>query len=469
MTMKRRDAIKTLGALAGAASTAKLLSACGDNLAGDGGITTYVFLMMENRSYDHYLGARSMLEGKPGNGLTSSLSNPDINGDPVAIWQAGADAETQCATDPPHGWSASRTQLNAGANDGFVVAHQRSHGDDASLIDPMQYMTRDRIPVHYALADAYTSCDSWFSSVLGPTLPNRMYWHAATSNGATSNDMVLDGAFDGIPSIHHRMNDIGLDWAYYYGDVPVLGVLKDLDFEGRLRRFLYDFIDDAAAGKLPPVCHIDPGFGSNDDHPPHHPLLGQQLISTVYNALATSPQWKNCMLVVTYDENGGFYDHVAPPTAPDDRASDGFDQLGFRVPALVAGPYIKQGYVSSVQYDHTSALKQIENVFGTEPLTARSTAATDLSDCIDFDRLEAGDAADPIALPAVEIDEAQLPDVCKYNVSFREQYDHDILAWGAANRRKLGDYYRVSESRDYVYGIADYLDHHNLGRIRRGK
>jgi phospholipase C len=292
-----------------------------------------------------------------------------------------------------------------------------------------------------------------------------MYWHAGTSNGATSNDQVIGGAFEGVPTIHHRLDQAGVDWAYYYGDVPVLAVINDLELTGRLRRFMYDFIDDAAAGTLPPVVYIDPGFGSNDDHPPHHPLLGQQLIAATYNALATSPHWERCLMVVTYDENGGYYDHVAPPTVPDDRAAEGFDQLGFRVPPLVIGPYVKQGYVSSVQYDHTSALKHLENKFGLAPLTTRSSAANDLSDCIDFGRLAAGDATAPISLPAVEIDEFSLPENC-IGSSLRG-FDHDILAW--AETANLGKLDLRHETRDYVYGIAEYLDKHGLGRIRRGR
>jgi phospholipase C len=458
--MKRREAIKTLGALAGAASMSKLLTACGSDGAGPG-IDTFVFLLMENRSYDHYLGARSLVEGLGGDGLTAGMFNPDSGGNPIAIWPATE--PSMCAVDPPHGWNASRTQLNGGANDGFIIAHQeRAPG----AIDPMQYMLREHVPVANALADAYTSCDRWFCSVLGPTLPNRMYWHAGTSNGATNNDDVLGGAYEGVDTLYHRLDTAGVDWAYYYGDVPVLAVLEGNQTEGKLRRFLYDFIDDAAAGKLPPVVYIDPAFGSNDDHPPHHPLLGQQLISAVYTALATSPHWERCMLVVSYDENGGFFDHVAPPTTADDKAAEGFDQLGFRVPSLVAGPYAKQGYVSSVQYDHTSCLKHLENVYGLAPLTARSTAATDLSDCIDLERLADGEPAAPIQLPAVEIDESELPSSC-LGGGLSGPYEHDILAWADANQKLLGDLDLRGETRDYTYGIAEYLDEHNLGRIKR--
>src|SRR5690606_2820113 len=137
------------------------------------------------------------------------------------------------------------------------------------------------------------------------------------------------------------------------------------DGTGRIRKFASytahpdapdgQFFLDCAAGKLPPVVYIDPYFGSggNDDHPPTHPMMAQALIRAVYTALAKSPQWKNCMLVITYDEHGGFFDHVPPPMVTDDTLEkfgvDGFQQLGFRVPAMVIGPYVKQGYVSSVQ------------------------------------------------------------------------------------------------------------------------
>ena len=464
MTMKRRDAIKTLGALAGAASTASLVSACGDNVGEPGdniepGIDTFVFLMMENRSYDHYLGSRALLEGKPSDGLVSGMSNPDPEGNSVEIWPASAG--TMCVLDPPHGWTASRNQLRDGTNDGFVLVHQGKH-QSPNAVEPMQYMTREQLPVLHALADEYTSCDRWFSSVLGPTLPNRMYWHAGTSNGAVGNFDVLSGAFRGITSLYHHLDRAGIDWAYYYGDIPVLALMEEIELEGRLRRFS-DFLDEAADGRLPPVVYIDPAFSWNDDHPPHHPLLGQQLISAIYQALATSPHWERCLLVVTYDEHGGFFDHVAPPLAADDFADKGFDQLGFRVPTVIAGPYVKNNHVSSVQYDHTSTIRHLETVFDLTSLTTRSANANDLSDAIDFERLTAGTPSDPVELPAIEIDELDLPDSCSR--ANAQSFDHDFLE--LAEKIDLGTWDLRKEVRDYGYGIAEYLDRHNLGRIRR--
>lgn len=462
--MRRRDALKTLGALAGSAYASKLLSACSNSDSGQ--IDTIVFMMMENRSYDHYLGSRSLVEGLAGDGLLASMSNLDGAGNEVPVFVSGNDDVEQCVpNDPPHGWDASRVQFGGGVNDGFVRAHEARHGIGA--IEPMAYMLREHIPVTHALADAYTSCDRWFGSILGPTLPNRMYWHAATSNGASTNEEVLGGAFEGVESIYHQLQDAEIDWAYYSGDVPVVAVIEDIEKDGRIRRFYNDFITDAASGNLPPVCYIDPAFSSNDDHPPHHPLLGQQLISATYQALATSPHWENCLLVITYDENGGFYDHVAPGTVPDERASQGFGQLGFRVPAMVIGPYAKQGYVSSIPYDHTSAIKHLANHHNLPPLNMRSDSANDFTDCIDLERLKAGEPAAPITLPAVEIDEDQLPPSCSGS-SFRTlEYDHDILRWADAAPEKFARWDTRSEVRESVYGISEYLDHHNLGRIKR--
>ena len=467
MTMRRRDALKTMGALAGAAGMSRLLAACGGGDGGPQGITTWVFLMMENRTYDHMLGARTLLEGKPGDGLVAGMSNPDADGVPVAIWAATAAEPDQCVIDPPHGWDPSRVQLDDGACDGFIIAHQaRAPGD----IAPMQYMNRERLPVTWALADAYTSCDRWFASLLGPTLPNRMYWHAATAMGATNNDAVLALDLDTIPTLYHRLNDAGVDWAYYYGDAPVLGIALAPEVNGgRVKRFYYDFLDDAAAGRLPPVVYIDPTFGSggNDDHPPHHPALGQQLISAVYTALATSPQWKNCNLVITYDEHGGFFDHVAPGTAPDERAADGFGQLGFRVPALVIGPYARQGYVSSVPYEHTSPIKHLANLYGFEPLTLRDAAANDLVDCLDLDRLERGEPADPIDLPVVDLDPLTLSAACNGNTFGPPPHGLPDWAQGVADAVRQRSPELLHDGRDQAPGIAAYLARHNRGRISR--
>ena len=172
MTMRRRDALKTIGGLAGAAGMAKFLPGCGSEDPGPVGITTFVYLMLENRSYDHYLGARGLM-GLGGDGLQNAPSQNTIGGTPVAPFEAADDrgtaAATLCDPDPPHGWDASHLQFNAGAMDGFVTEHQKSHQNNEALVEPMKYLTNTHLPITWALADAYTSCDRWFCSVMGPT------------------------------------------------------------------------------------------------------------------------------------------------------------------------------------------------------------------------------------------------------------------------------------------------------------
>ena len=484
MTMRRRDALKRMGGLAAAAGMAKFLPGCND---GDPdrpvGITTYVYLMMENRSYDHWFGARSRFEGKEGDGFSASMMMPDASGALVAPY-APPGRDASCVLDPPHGWDAAHNSFNGGLMDGFLKEHQADHpGSNEAL----QYLTREQVPVSYALADAYTSCDRWFCSVMGPTLPNRAYWHAASSFGLKVNNEVLNkfGAGVPIPTIYNRLEDKGVDWAYYYGNLAVVSLLGkegpykvDLgpnDGTGHIRRFgdallgAGQFFEDAAAGVLPPVVYIDPAFGENDEHPPVHPILGQELIASIYTALANSPQWNNIMLVITYDENGGFFDHVPPPTTVDDTEAQfgipGFEQMGFRVPTIVAGPYVKQNYVSSVVYDHTSALKHLQDTFDLETLNPRMAAANNLMDCIDLERLAAGDPAPPVEIPLV--DRTQWPTMaerCMSSGSFR-QVD-PITEWAEANPNGFLPEFDLRGQTNNHQMIYDYLARQRAARSR---
>jgi phospholipase C len=454
----RRDAIKNMGVMAGAAMIGPKLAGCGDDggaspdarsgqpdARGPGAITNIVVVMMENRSYDHYLGARKLLEQKGGDGLVATMSNLDMSGAERAIY-----LETvNCVADPPHEWDSSRAQFDGGLNDGFMTQYQIARGTD---IDPhvMAYFGRAELPVTWALADAYTSCDHWFASVMGPTYPNRFYLHTGQSNGQ------MDNAFPSVawPTIYDRLAAAGVPFTYYYSDLPFLALFPDAD--PTKWKSIGDFYVDAHAGTLPPVVVADPAFGTfgNDDHPPHHPLLGQQFIASIYNALATSPQWESTLLVVTYDEHGGFFDHVAPPKAADERTAQGFDQLGFRVPAMVIGPYVKQGQVSSTIYDHTSVLKHIENMFHLAPLTMRDAAANDLSDMIDQARLAAGQASAPITLPVVDVDPGTLDQACSGKPTDLElAFDRGLLPPEFDRRR---------QSRDTLHFIAEYLAKHDV-------
>lgn len=330
-------------------------------------IKTIVVLCMENRSFDHYFGSLALLEGESVDGLTGTESNPDPGGAQVGVFQL----DDTTVADPPHGWDASHDQWNGGQNDGFVIAHA---GDNEK--DVMGYHVRQQLPAMYSLADSYTICDRWFASVMGPTWPNRFYLHGATSKGQKQNLPVI-----GFKSVFDACEDAGITHKNYYHDIAwcsgayfKLGGLATIE----------SFFEDAANGTLPQVVYIDPHFfgnGANDDHPDHDIAMGQALIASVYTALAQSPQWNDVLFVITYDEHGGFFDHVPPPTTADDEPD--FEQLGFRVPAVVIGPHVRRGCVSSATFEHVSVLRTIARRFGLAPFNARMEAANDLSACID--------------------------------------------------------------------------------------
>lgn len=401
--MPRRTFVKGLGA----GSVAGMVGCKTDeDPVAPGTIETIVLCMMENRSFDHMVGSLSLAEGRDDvDGLAVGMSNPHPDGFEVPI----APLTAPCTLiDPPHGWDASHVALNEGANDGFVRAFVQSRGA-SGFEEVMAYQTREDLPIHYAFADHYGLGTRWFSSVCGPTWPNRLYFHGAQSQGMKTNDFP-DGSPYSMLTIWDQAEAAGIRWSYYYTDLPAIGLF------GRFHENVFlmeDFFTHAAAGTLPPIVMIEPGAASNDDHPPHHPILGQLFAATVHNALAASPQWNKCLFVLVYDEAGGFFDHVPPGLAADDRASEGFDQLGFRVPAFVIGPWVKQGHASTVDYDHTSALAHLHNWLGLDALTARDAAANDLTDFLDLDRMARNEPLPPAELPILEIDEEAVLAECE--------------------------------------------------------
>jgi phospholipase C len=203
-----------------------------------------------------------------------------------------------------------------------------------------------------------------------------------------------------------------VDWRAYSQGASTLWLFPSL--RGREEMLSFDhFVAHARGGTLPAVSWVEPAFGINDDHPPVHPMLGQLFLSTVYRALATSPLWDRTLLVVYYDEHGGFYDHVPPPKAPDDRAAQGFDQLGFRVPTMAIGPWVRPGACVRTTLEHTSVLAHIEREYDLEPLTARTEAAEDLWSLIDVDRLAANQPLAPVELPVITMTEDEIEDQCR--------------------------------------------------------
>jgi phospholipase C len=393
-------------------------SSAGDVCSGSSGLSakellapieTIVVLCMENRSFDHYLGAMSLLEGKDVVGLTGTESNLDPDGSPVGVFKL----DDFTPEDPPHGWDACHNQWNQGKNDGFVKEHA-----GASQNDVMGYHDRSQIPITYALADASAICHRYFASVMGPTWPNRFYLHGGSSKGQKENYPVF-----GYTSIWDLLADAGISGKNYFHDVPwCAGAF----FKTGGNKGIETFFSDAAAGTLPQFSIIDPQFfgaGANDDHPDHDIQLGQALISSVFTALAKGPQWGKCLFVLTYDEHGGFYDHVPPPTTDDDEAE--FQQLGFRVPTLVAGPYVRKGCPVDTLLEHVSVIKTLEKKWDLPSLNKRVAAANDLSSAIHAGFLDKPQA--PPVLPTLDISMSRLR-------SRGPRAEHHREIWDAAER-----------------------------------
>ncbi len=237
----------------------------------------------------------------------------------------------------------------------------------------MGYYNGSDLPVYDHLVREFCVCDRWFSSVPGATWPNRLY--AVAGQAAGSLDPQRVPIYDKPTFVRHLERN-KVSWGWYAHDVGTLRFSDSQFYLGYLDKFKYfdrrsflaprNFLDDAKDGKLPAVSWIDPNFvdvsfigpsGSNDDHPPSDIKAGQELVLKVYSALVKSPNWKKTMLVITYDEHGGFYDHVLPHPAQDDKPA--FRTYGVRVPSIVVSPFTARASVSSVVYDHTSIIKTI--------------------------------------------------------------------------------------------------------------
>lgn len=456
----------TLKALAGAVAAPSLLSRCqappapfeapsnDTALPPDGpAISTTVILMMENRTFDHYMGALSLVEGRDDvDGLRLEHVVPDADGEPVHPFHL----DESCLRDPPHGWNSSHAQFNEGANDGFVRVHAGGRGEVAS--QAMGYLTREDLPVFYALADDNALCDRWFASVMGGTWPNRMYSLCGTSRGMRGNDfsrVPLEG-----PSIFDQLDQAGVSWKIYAFDAAwalLLDGLGGVDALGEHILPISRYYEDADAGRLPEVVFVEPGYLVNDDHPPHHPMLGQAFVGTIYDALAHGPHADGFLMVINYDEHGGFFDHVPPPKVPDEHAEDGFDQLGFRVPALVVGPYAKPGIVHT-QFDHTSVLAHLQHRYGLPPLSERNAAAQDLHSCLDADRIATRTPRPPTSIPLITLTRDDVDDICFYaHVQGQPELAHcyDVgLAPAAGDFRPLAEaHLRLVLARAEARGI----------------
>jgi phospholipase C len=374
-----------------------------------------VIFIQENRSFDHYFGSYRGVRGFADQSAAFRQPDPaNTTGSPSGVLLPfhldSSRTNSACTHDITHDWVPQHQSWNNGAMNGFVTSRLPINANDAVL--SMGYYNRADLPFYYAVADAFTICDNYFCSVIGPTDPNRLYTMAASIDPAGQNGGPLlqslvtnRSSFFGkltYTTMPEQLQTRGISWKVYSS--PDQNILNSIFSDNVLSYFknfqnpaspLYknaflpqfpaDFIADALSGNLPQVSWLVASV-IDSDHPPSPSLLGELTLSSVINALTANPaQWAKTVLFVTYDENGGFFDHVAPVTAPPGTAGEyvtaaavpdssvigspaisGPIGLGFRVPMLLISPFSRGGLVSSDLFDHTSVLRFLETRFGAE-------------------------------------------------------------------------------------------------------
>ncbi len=356
---------------------------------GASGLEHVVVVTMENRSFDHFLGWLPGADGRQ-----AGLGYPDRAGVLQPTHALAPDFQGCGHSNPDHSYVGGRVSYDNGACDGWL----RAGGNDTYAIG---YYAAPDLPFLGQAAPRWTVCDRYFAAIMAETYPNRLYLHAAQT------DRLDDApALTSLPTIWDRLDAAGLDGRYYFSDVPFL-LLWGLTHAPICRPFAV-FLADCARGTLPQVAYVDPRFlgeshgTSGDDHPPADIRNGEAFLQRVYTAVTSGPAWPRTLLVITFDEWGGFFDHVPPPVAPaPDRsraAGDRDGRLGFRVPTLLIAPWARRGHVAHGVYDHTSILRLIEWRWGLEPLTVRDATAGNLATALDWVRPDL--EADPYAVPS---------------------------------------------------------------------
>ncbi len=400
-------------------------------------IAHFVVLMFENRSFDHLLGYEA-LNDPAIEGLAAARANQQDPSNPHSVSVPVSRATAYAMPfDPPHEFDDVTLQLHApGAAGapvtmgGFVFSAMQTAGSFADAVRVMEAFQADQLPVLTTLAREFAVLDHWHASVPGPTWPNRFFVHAATSGGlidSPSTAQILAGFSFKNGTIYDRLSAAGKRWRFYHDGLPqAVGIDSLRRYYVRLFptefRDMDDFAADLATGDLPDYTFIEPRYDTgnmyqsgNSMHPMNDLRNGEALLKSVYEAVRSSPLWPSVMLIVTFDEHGGFYDHVPPPGAVatgDDAAYNrasggfGFTQLGVRVPSLVVSAYTRRGTVvdgGASGFDHTSVLNTVETRFGLAPLTARDAAAATLEAALNL----ANPRADAlVTLPSPASDDA---------------------------------------------------------------
>ncbi len=337
------------------------------------GIEHIVICMMENRSFDHMLGWLPHADGRQ-----EDLTYLDENDVPHVTYRLAPDYQGCAHADPDHTYEGGRVQFNDGACDGWLRA-----GDSDEFA--IGFYKKNDLRFFAKAASDWTVCDRYFCSIMAETWPNKIYGYCGQTDRLTN-------AFEpcSLPTILDRLASANLSSLYYFSDVPFLAIWG-LQYLPISRPFPV-FLADAAAGTLPAVSYIDPKFidaasgTSHDDHPHADVRNGQAFMERVYRAVTQSPNWSSTVLVFTYDEWGGFFEHVPPPlraVPPGDQLAGNDGRLGFRVPCIVVSPFAR-ARVSSIEFEHCSILRLIEWRWSLEPLTVRDATANNLAEALDF-------------------------------------------------------------------------------------
>jgi phospholipase C len=400
-----------------------------------------VVLMLENRSFDHMLGflytdqANISDAGQPYEGLTGSESNPDSADQQVTVFRiehTTPNAYFMPGADPGEGFMATNSQLfgsihgpaspsDVPAGLGFVKDFAYTLGwetpDKSYAVvqgttpsDIMGCFAPDALPVLSALARGYAVCDQWFASVPTETMPNRAFACAATSQGHMDDKTRTFTS----PSIFGLLSQHEISWTIYGYNAPPLTKSNFTDIQSAPASNFGEFAAfqaAAAAGTLPAFSFLEPSWHTtgNSQHPNYDVALGEQFIHDAYEAVRTGPGWAQTLLVITYDEHGGCYDHVPPPAGavpPDNTAGEfGFDftRFGVRVPTVLVSPLIAPGIVyradGSTPLDHTSVLKTVEQRWGLTALTNRDAAAPSVASVLTLTTPRTDDVLAGIPVP----------------------------------------------------------------------